>query len=488
MAIGFNPNYTELLPINNLTPHQFLALALEISESLLWTTGALGEDYLTTYTNNGQFVHNAEISILIEDGTAYLKSASAGNEMIDMGKNKKNIDAFIARYYELRPAVSLESLSDKYQAAVVRQLEPKTTIEQNENEISQNFHISNIFSFFVPRKGYIITPIIIYLNIVIFIIMILSGVDFMDPDVESLINWGGNTRELSLHGEWWRLISCVFLHAGIVHLVFNMFALAYIGMHLEPKLGKFNFGASYLIAGVAASAASAWHSGFIVSVGASGAIFGMYGIFLALLTTNFIEKEVRKALFSSIAIFIAYNLLGGLNGSIDNAAHLGGVLSGIAMGYLLIPSLKKPQNIPFKVGTIAIFSVLVLLMTLVFSKTTTDDTKIYEAKMAEFLEMEPLALSVYNHLQYGNKAEILDELQNRSTYYWMENLKITNEIEALSLPSETKKRNLLVKMYCEQRIRFNKILYKAISEETSHYEAQLQQVNREIETLTKRIN
>jgi rhomboid protease GluP len=124
-----------------------------------------------------------------------------------------------------------------------------------------------------------------------------------------------------------------------VHLVFNIFALAYIGILLEKRLGKFNFIFTYLIAGIVASATSMWHSGYVASVGASGAIFGIYGIFLALLTTNYIEKAVRKALFSSIAVFIMYNLIGRLNGSIDNAAHVGGLLCGFLMGYLLIPSL-----------------------------------------------------------------------------------------------------------------------------------------------------
>ncbi len=107
--------------------------------------------------------------------------------------------------------------------------------------------------------------------------MILTGVDIMVPDTESLIAWGANFRPITLAGEWWRLLTSCFLHIGIIHLLMNLYALMYIGIQLEPHLGKTRFLAAYLLTGIAGSANSLYWHEFTVSAGASGAIFGMYG-------------------------------------------------------------------------------------------------------------------------------------------------------------------------------------------------------------------
>jgi rhomboid protease GluP len=94
----------------------------------------------------------------------------------------------------------------------------------------------------------------------------------------------------------------MFLHAGLVHLVFNMYALLYIGVYLEPLLGRWRYLTVYIACGVLASLTSTWWRIENVGIGASGAIFGLFGVFLALLTTNFVEKNVRKPMLRSIAI------------------------------------------------------------------------------------------------------------------------------------------------------------------------------------------
>jgi rhomboid protease GluP len=110
--------------------------------------------------------------------------------------------------------------------------------------------------------------------------------------------------------------------------------LLYIGLLLEPYLGKTRFLTAYLISGIAASMTSLWWNDLTISAGASGAIFGMYGVFLALLSTNLLDKSVKKVLFTSIAVFAGYNILNGLksNSGIDNAAHIGGLISGLIIG------------------------------------------------------------------------------------------------------------------------------------------------------------
>ena len=164
----------------------------------------------------------------------------------------------------------------------------------------------------IPSKSYIITPLLVYANALMFIAMTLAGVSFIHPTAKGLYQWGGNFRLAVTHGEWWRLGTYMFLHAGAMHLIMNAFALLYIGMFLEPLLGKLRFAAAYIFTGIFAGVMSITLHASSVGVGASGAIFGMYGVFLSLLTTKYIQKTLRKTMLRSIMFFVLLNLLYGL--------------------------------------------------------------------------------------------------------------------------------------------------------------------------------
>jgi membrane associated rhomboid family serine protease len=196
----------------------------------------------------------------------------------------------------------------------------------------------------LPSKSYTVTPYLVYANVLVFVAMVLAGLSPLHPKAYSLLQWGGNYKPAVLAGDWWRMLSYMFLHAGGAHLLGNTFGLLYIGMFLEPLIGKFRFGAAYVLTGICAGAASLYMHPASVGVGASGAIFGMYGIFLALLTTNHIEKTQRKTMLRSLLFFVVYNLMMGLQGNTDNAAHIGGLLSGMLIGYIYYPGILKPTS------------------------------------------------------------------------------------------------------------------------------------------------
>jgi rhomboid protease GluP len=360
MAVGFTPKHIENFPLNELTPQQFLVLANETAAKIGWKVSYVSDSGLIAYTDNGMFSWNAEIKIIIENGVANIRSTSTGSELIDLGKNKKNVSNFITSVKELSLTFSKEELASKYQELKqqfvsqeedILKLPPPTTTEQ----------IKGFFSIFKPTRGFFITPILLDLNIFLFILMVIGGVNMMEPDNESLLNWGANFRPMTLDGEWWRLITNCFLHIGIFHLLMNMYALFFIGVLLEPHLGKSRFISAYFLTGITASIASLWWHDLTISAGASGAIFGMYGVFLAMLTTDLIEKTARRALLASIAVFVGYNLIYGLKGGIDNAAHIGGLLGGLVIGYALIPSLRKPEETKLKFQTIGLISILILV-------------------------------------------------------------------------------------------------------------------------------
>jgi rhomboid protease GluP len=349
--------------------------------------------------------------------------------------------------------------------------------------------ITNFFSIFLPTKEYFVTPILININILIFIAMILSGVHFLLPENQSLLEWGANFRPLTLAGQWWRLFSAIFLHIGVLHLLLNMYALLYIGLLLEPYLGKTRFLAAYLISGIAASVTSlCWHD-ITISAGASGAIFGMYGVFLALLTTNLLDKSVKNALLASIAAFVGYNILNGLkpDSGIDNAAHIGGLISGFITGYAFVPSLKKYENTALKSLTIGILSVVLLLSSFIVYKSLPNDIGKYDEKMNTFFALESMALEVYSLPENTPKEKILYELKEKGIYYWNENLKLIESLNDLNLPQQIIERNVKLKKYCELRIKSYELIYKAISEDTDEYQLGIIGYNEKIEKIIKEI-
>jgi len=201
--------------------------------------------------------------------------------------------------------------------------------------------------FLIPNKVYFITPLLIYINLGIFLIMVIMASDFAYFQDDFLLHWGANYEPLVHNGEWWRLLTCTFIHGGLLHIVNNMVALFFAGIFLEPMLGRIKFLALYLLTGILASATSIWWSDTNISVGASGAIFGLYGFFVAILLTKVYPIKTPKPFLISILIFIGINLLLGLTGNIDNAAHIGGLLSGFVIG-LIFYSIIKLRHIKIK--------------------------------------------------------------------------------------------------------------------------------------------
>lgn len=199
----------------------------------------------------------------------------------------------------------------------------------------------SIAELLIPKKDWFITPILLYLNILVFAVMVIAGLGFMNFKAPDLLAWGGNFRPSVLDGEWWRLFTSTFLHGGILHLVANMYALVFIGIFLEPALGRVKFLVAYLVTGLLASCASIWWFEATVSIGASGAIFGLYGLFLAMLLRKVFPKAFSKPLLVSILIFVGYNLVIGTSGGVDNAAHIGGLLSGFLIGLVISPFIKQ---------------------------------------------------------------------------------------------------------------------------------------------------
>ncbi|MCO4763807.1 MAG: rhomboid family intramembrane serine protease [Myxococcales bacterium] len=204
--------------------------------------------------------------------------------------------------------------------------------------------------------GAFVTRTLIGLNIGVYVVMLLlTGFDlFGGFTVDQLTEWGANVSSLTMtDGQWWRLLSCTFVHAGLLHLGMNMWALHALGEMAERLFGNRIFVVVYLLSGLGGSIASL---GFTLtahpmmpSIGASGAVFGIMGGLLGFMLSR--RGSVPPALYRSLTrnaiFFIGLNLMIGLSiEAIDNAAHMGGLATGTIAGALLsrdLPPAPQPS-------------------------------------------------------------------------------------------------------------------------------------------------
>jgi rhomboid protease GluP len=194
-------------------------------------------------------------------------------------------------------------------------------------------------------KSYV-TYVLIAINVLVWIANVASGLDPMSPDPRALLGWGGNFLPATMMQPW-RLLTATVLHGGIIHLALNMLALYQTGPIAEFFYGKRQYLFIYLVAGILGSVASLFFSARAsVSVGASGAIFGIVGCLLAALFTKAhrLNPDFVKATKSSMLLFVGYSMVMGFTSShIDNSAHIGGLVSGFILGYVLAEHIDQEE-------------------------------------------------------------------------------------------------------------------------------------------------
>ena len=202
------------------------------------------------------------------------------------------------------------------------------------------------------------TYILLAINIAVFGWMVLHGVSAKDPTTEQLIHYGATNAYLVLvGGQWWRLLAATFVHVGLLHIATNMWCLWNLGLLGEPLLGPAGLIAVYLITGVAGNLLSllfnVFHrDGISVGAGASGAVFGIAGILIVLLSNKKLPIPAFELnrLRRSVIQFAVLNLIIGVGANftsivrIDNHAHIGGFLSGLALGVPLLPRMTSGRT------------------------------------------------------------------------------------------------------------------------------------------------
>jgi rhomboid protease GluP len=335
-----------------------LLTAYQAFKNLGWSIDLAGESAISGSLPGKWNTKGARVTCHIQDGQMVVSSESMNNEMFDLlKKNKKNTQKFIDAFNNAQLQGDLVIDQNKQSLYELR----NHTKEKVEEEIKNSAEVSKALN--LEGSNLYVTYSIIAINVLLFIIMAINGAGLFVPEGTVHIGWGSNFSALTLSGDWWRLFTNIFIHFGIIHLLMNMYCLYSISIYLEPMLGKIKFITAYVCTGILASVVSLWwHKTGVNSAGASGAIFGMYGVFLAMLISKLVPEAIRQQLLKSIGIFIFYNLVYGMKSGVDNAAHIGGLLSGFMIGYCLVPVIKKEreqQSMPWVPAAVASLTVVV---------------------------------------------------------------------------------------------------------------------------------
>ncbi|WP_093831811.1 rhomboid family intramembrane serine protease [Spirosoma endophyticum] len=375
-----------------------------------------------------------------------------------------------------------------HSAGLNQAIEPNN-LPVKENEVSPPVaQRANPLALFIPGEGYLITPILIWINVVLFMLMALTGVNLLHPASDDLIRWGANYSPLTLDDQPWRFLSSCFLHIGVIHLVFNMYALLQIGLLLEPILGSRQFVIAYLMAGLAGSVVSLWWHEIVLGAGASGAIFGLYGVFLALLTTNWFDVQTRRDLMRNSLIFVGYNLVIGLQAGIDNAAHMGGLLAGLLFGYTYYFSALHPSRASTQAGWLLLMPpILTVVTTIVVYVNTGNPFGEYDRLLKRFSLLEAQALSVFRLPPTTSAAGVAKAIDEQGIVSWRKALNVLTEADQLALPEELRQRTKLLRQYGRLRLTSFTLLQRSLRDTTHIYDQQIEDLDRQIYGIQKQL-
>jgi rhomboid protease GluP len=278
-----------------------------------------------------------------------------------------------------------------------------------------------------------VSPTLIGLNLAMFVVLLSAGADFVRPSSDVLIRLGSNFGPFTWGGQEWRLLTAAFLHAGIVHIVLNMFALYQGGALVERLYGSGRFLLIYLLAALAGSVASTWYDPLRNSVGASGAIFGVYGallVFFALRRADF-PPSLWKGIGTSALLFCGYSLaLGAAHPLIDNTAHIGGLLGGALAGLILVRPLnvearRRPQPSRLVMAAVAVLAPLAWLAAPLINGSQGDELR-FRRELETFLEPDAAYSAKMRDLLTPaenvrmNRIEVAERLRSEVLMPWRE--------------------------------------------------------------------
>jgi rhomboid protease GluP len=484
------------------TTDRLLVFAYGTFLALGWTPKYAGPNAIVGYTPRNWNKHGDEIVVEANDEMMSVTSSQVHNESFDMtGKNKKHIKEFMATFEKVRSSIPKPAWAE-----AIEQLRAQT-VQTVREETKQGQEIDRVMK--LSGSNLYMTYSIMAINVIVFILMAIDGAEiFAVTNGLVHIKWGSNVTALTLSGDWWRLITSTFIHFGIIHLAMNMYALYTAGVYLEPMLGKTKYVTAYLCTGIIAGIVSLWwHKEGVNGAGASGAIFGLYGVFLALLFTNLIPKQVRSALLQSIGIFVVFNIVYGMRSGIDNAAHIGGLLSGIIIGFVFYLLLKKEEE-----GSKSTFALLAIIAVVVLSawmyldnpgnkigsedraavlkelkEVGFPDADRFIKKNNEFAESDKAIVNIFREGTPENSSWINKNEENLNREFEKATAIIT-EMKSYNVSEESKKRIKLFEELLNARKEYFSIIKQLSKEDNAANQLKLAEIRDKQEEILRELN
>lgn len=212
--------------------------------------------------------------------------------------------------------------------------------KQNPSRIREAFED---FQWLLPKEGFYMSMLLIYANVFVFSIMVMNGLGFSAFSDIELIDWGSLFKPDTLNGQWWRLLTYQFVNNGFKALLFNMSSLIFVGLCLEPLIGKKRILALYIIGGLSSGIAALSWNYYCNVAGAAPAIFALYGFLLVLVVMKIAVLDYNSKLLYFVlasislacAFYIHYTLYA------DNSANIGGLLTGLFIGAVGCEYIRK---------------------------------------------------------------------------------------------------------------------------------------------------
>ncbi|QPH38165.1 rhomboid family intramembrane serine protease [Pedobacter endophyticus] len=470
---GYSPKVEKFIPLGDFPADKYLIVAQQAIENLGWKLSHLSETGLIAYTTISFQSYSEEISIRIHGNFAVVKSECVGIQMFfnDYGKNDLNLEKFFHEfeYVEFHLKDVWDDRLAKFNALIAEQ----DDLYFEKAPLATKNKIKNVLYLFFPQKGYTVTPALVIVNVLYFIIVsLLSAVffryllisqrqhfdvyKFVEKVKDFRLALGVNHRNTVLNGQFWRLVTHQFIHGSVSHLFFNMYALIYLGLMIENKLGWKKYLFIYLLSGVCGGLISLTVHQESIMMGASGAIMGLYGAFIALLVNKTFEKKATQALLISTLIVSFLVLLNGSFGKrVDNAAHIGGFVSGFIFCYLLTFKLTVASPLKNWIRYAAcptLFAIFFAGIIIFSPKYQTEEFKVLTFKFNRNLEN----LNAITRLKIDlPKDAKLKSIKEDGIEPMEKNLAIIKRMDSLVLKKEDAKER-------DRKVRLGKASYRAV--------------------------
>lgn len=361
---GYLPKTEKRVSLNHFDTKQYLALVCKAIENLGWKLSHLAADCIVAYTPFSWQSHSEEIIIKIYNdfhgGNAIAQSQCVGIQMLfnDYGKNHDNLEKL---FLEMEYAeFQLKNDWEAYQTAFEAQLAHAPSFALSETPLALKQKIKRLFDLFIPQEGYVITPILMYLNFFSIGFFMMLGIiftilskthptQFPEGSINYFISFISKTdRNEIINGGYWRLIYIQFSFVSFFHLLLKLYLLSYVGLMIERKLGWQFFLFIFLASGICGILSYIMVEENNDLQGTFASIAGLYGAYLALLLNQLYEKNANKALLkSTIAIVTLFFIVGFINVQVDKISLFAGFLAGFILCYpLCVKSIRIFYQLP----------------------------------------------------------------------------------------------------------------------------------------------